>query len=199
MAQTDAFPPAYVLLAATAAATAALYRWWQQQQQQKGAEQDTAGPHGNRTGVVSLIGNTPLIRINSLSDHTGCEILAKAEFLNPGGSSKDRIALYLIEQAESQGKLTPHTQSCIFEGTSGSTGISLAMVARAKGYLCHIVMPSDQAIEKSQLLERYGATVERVAPCSIVDRNNFVNVARRRAMEYGGDDRSGRKKGYFVD
>ncbi|KAJ2102993.1 Cysteine synthase 2 [Coemansia sp. RSA 2337] len=144
-------------------------------------------------GVVGLIGNTPLVRINSLSDATGCEILGKAEFLNPGGSSKDRIALYVIEQAEQKGLLVPHTNSCIFEGTSGSTGISLAMVARAKGYLCHIVMPSDQAIEKSQLLERHGATVERVAPCSIVDKNNFVNIARRLAQEY----QDGR--GYFVD
>ncbi|KAJ1960925.1 Cysteine synthase 2 [Dipsacomyces acuminosporus] len=150
-------------------------------------------------GVTGLIGNTPLVRINSLSDATGCEILAKAEFLNPGGSSKDRIALYLIEQAEKRGLLEPNTDSCIFEGTSGSTGISLAMVARAKGYLCHIVLPSDQAIEKTQLLQRHGAIVERVAPCSIVDKNNFVNIAKRRAQEYGKDDPSGKKRGYFVD
>ncbi|KAJ1988565.1 Cysteine synthase 2 [Coemansia umbellata] len=146
-------------------------------------------------GVTGLIGNTPLLRIRSLSEATGCEVLAKAEFLNPGGSSKDRIALYLIERAEARGQLRPHASDCIFEGTSGSTGISLAMVARARGYLCHIVMPSDQAIEKSQLLERHGATVERVAPCSIVDRNNFVNVARRRAREYC----AGGRQGYFVD
>ncbi|KAI7833618.1 OAS-TL 2 [Kickxella alabastrina] len=143
-------------------------------------------------GVTELIGNTPLIRINSLSDHTGCEILGKAEFLNPGGSSKDRIALYLIEQAELRGELHPNANNCIFEGTSGSTGISLAMVARAKGYLCHIVMPSDQAVEKSQLLQRYGATVERVPPCSIVDKGHFVNVARQRAAEHAGG-------AYFVD
>ncbi|KAJ1892396.1 Cysteine synthase 2 [Kickxella alabastrina] len=143
-------------------------------------------------GVTELIGNTPLIRINSLSDRTGCEILGKAEFLNPGGSSKDRIALYLIEQAELRGELHPNANNCIFEGTSGSTGISLAMVARAKGYLCHIVMPSDQAVEKSQLLQRYGATVERVPPCSIVDKGHFVNVARQRAAEHTGG-------AYFVD
>ncbi|KAJ1839630.1 Cysteine synthase 2, partial [Coemansia sp. RSA 2708] len=134
-----------------------------------------------------------------LSDATGCEILGKAEFLNPGGSSKDRIALYLIERAEEAAQLIPHTGSCIFEGTSGSTGISLSMVARAKGYLCHIVMPNDQAIEKAQLLERHGATVERVAPCSIVDRNNFVNIARREAEEFGKDDQTGMKRGYFVN
>ncbi|KAJ1958738.1 Cysteine synthase 2 [Linderina pennispora] len=144
-------------------------------------------------GVVGLIGNTPLIRINSLSEATGCEILAKVEYMNPGGSSKDRIALYLIEQAESHGELTPG--GCIFEGTSGSTGISLAMVARAKGYTCHIVMPNDMAIEKSQLLERHGATVERVTPCSIVDTGHYVNVARQRAKEFSVDG----QRGYFVD
>ncbi|KAJ2561336.1 Cysteine synthase 2 [Coemansia sp. RSA 1836] len=141
-------------------------------------------------GVTGLIGNTPLVRIASLSAATGCEVLGKAEFLNPGGSSKDRVALHVIEAAEAAGQLTPG--ACIFEGTSGSTGISLAMVACARGYACHIVMPSDQAVEKSQLLERYGATVERVPPCSIVDPGHFVNVARRRAME-------ATTGGYFVD
>ncbi|KAJ1663268.1 Cysteine synthase 2 [Coemansia sp. RSA 1813] len=154
-----------------------------------------------KKGVTELIGNTPLVRINSLSEATGCEVLGKCEFLNPGGSSKDRIALYLIEQAEKRGDLEAHTGSCIFEGTSGSTGISLAMVACAKGYKCHIVMPSDQAIEKSQLLERHGAHVERVVPCSIVDDNHFVNIARRRAQEYGKDDPPGglKRRGFFVD
>ncbi|PIA13842.1 OAS-TL 2 protein [Coemansia reversa NRRL 1564] len=152
---------------------------------------------GIADGVAGLIGNTPLMRINSLSEATGCEILGKAEFLNPGGSSKDRVALFLVEQAEAAGQLKPHTGNSIFEGTSGSTGISLAMVARAKGYDCHIVMPNDQAIEKAQLLERYGATVERVPPCSIVDEGHFVNVARRRAAEFGaGNDK---QRGYFVD
>ncbi|KAJ2656557.1 Cysteine synthase 2 [Coemansia sp. RSA 1200] len=163
-----------------------------------------------KEGVAGLIGNTPLMRINSLSEATGCTVLGKCEFLNPGGSSKDRIALFLVERAELSGELEPHTGSCIFEGTSGSTGISLAMVARAKGYACHIVMPSDQAIEKSELLERHGARVERVPPCSIVDTNNFVNVARRRAEEFGQNDATDgqvvgssssrrRRRGFFVD
>ncbi|KAJ1723909.1 Cysteine synthase 2 [Coemansia erecta] len=189
----------YVLAAASLAACCQLYRWRRQQQQQERQEQSSTRSAGVVRGVTALIGNTPLIRINSLSDATGCEVLGKAEFLNPGGSSKDRIALYLVERAEERGELHPHTQSCIFEGTSGSTGISLAMVARAKGYRCHIVMPSDQAVEKSQLLERHGATVERVAPCSIVDAGNFVNVARRRAQTYGDDDPTGRRRGYFVN
>ncbi|KAJ2760873.1 Cysteine synthase 2 [Coemansia sp. BCRC 34490] len=158
-----------------------------------------------KEGVAGLIGNTPMMRINSLSEATGCTVLGKCEFLNPGGSSKDRIALHLVERAELAGELEPHTGSCIFEGTSGSTGISLAMVARAKGYACHIVMPSDQAAEKSELLERHGARVERVAPCSIVDANHFVNVARRRAEAFGRDDGqttrggSSGRRGFFVD
>ncbi|KAJ2465930.1 Cysteine synthase 2, partial [Coemansia sp. RSA 2322] len=140
-------------------------------------------------GVTGLIGNTRLVRINSLSAATGCEILAKAEFLNPGGSSKDRIALHVVEQAERSGDLAPG--ACLFEGTSGSTGISLAMVARARGYACHIVMPSDVAVEKSQLLERLGATVERVPPRPIVDPGHYVNVARARALAHS--------QGFFVD
>ncbi|KAJ1825770.1 Cysteine synthase 2, partial [Coemansia sp. RSA 2703] len=129
------------VLAAAASLVACyqLYRWRQQQHAHENEHEQT-DPRSARIarGVTALIGNTPLIRINSLSDATGCEVLGKAEFLNPGGSSKDRIALYLIERAEERGDLHPHTQSCIFEGTSGSTGISLAMVARAKGYGCHI-------------------------------------------------------------
>ncbi|KAI9143463.1 pyridoxal-5'-phosphate-dependent enzyme, beta family protein [Paraphysoderma sedebokerense] len=135
-------------------------------------------------GVVGLIGNTPLIRIKSLSDYTGCEILAKAEFLNPGGSSKDRVALSIITTAEQSGLIKPHCNCTIFEGTVGSTGISLAMICRAKGYNCHIVMPDDVAIDKVQMLERFGAVVERVKPVSIIDKNQFVNVAKRRAEEY---------------
>ncbi|RKP36587.1 tryptophan synthase beta subunit-like PLP-dependent enzyme, partial [Dimargaris cristalligena] len=103
-------------------------------------------------GVAGLIGNTPLVRLPSLSAATGCQIYAKAEFLNPGGSPKDRVALTMVEMAEARGDLRPHTDSCLFEGTVGSTGISLAMIARAKGYRCHIVMPDDQAAEKYALL-----------------------------------------------
>ncbi|KAJ2900317.1 Cysteine synthase 2 [Coemansia aciculifera] len=165
-------------VAAGVAVCAAVF--WPRQQNKKAEVAD---------GVAGLIGNTPLVRIASLSEATGCLVLGKAEFLNPGGSSKDRVALYAIEQAAQAGQL--RAGGCIFEGTSGSTGISLAMVARAKGFRCHIVMPSDQAIEKSELLQRYGATVERVEPRSIVDAGNYVNVARRRAAESDG--------GYFVD
>ncbi|KAJ2345264.1 Cysteine synthase 2 [Coemansia erecta] len=187
----------HVCAAAAVLAAAACYQGWRLLC--KPNNEHTSQPPAVARGVAGLIGNTPLMRINSLSDATGCEVLGKAEFLNPGGSSKDRIALYLIEQAEEKGQLEPNTGSCIFEGTSGSTGISLALVARAKGYACHIVMPSDQAIEKSELLKRLGATVERVEPRSIVDQGNFVNVARRRAAEYGAGDVTGTRRGYFVD
>lgn len=128
-------------------------------------------------GIPEMIGNTALVRIKSLSDATGCEIFAKAEYLNPGGSTKDRIALQMIKDSEVAGLLKPG--DTLVEGTSGSTGISLALLARALGYKCHIVMPDDQAIEKSDLLRKFGATVERVKPASITHPDNYVNVARR--------------------
>ena len=92
-----------------------------------------------RQGIEGTIGNTPLIRIKSLSDATGCEILAKAEFLNGAGNSpKDRVALSIIQMAEEEGLLTPHSGDTIYEGTVGSTGISLAAICRARGYLAHM-------------------------------------------------------------
>ncbi|KAG0267665.1 hypothetical protein DFQ27_008445 [Actinomortierella ambigua] len=148
-------------------------------------------------GVAGLIGNTPMVRIKSLSEATGCEILAKAEFLNPGGSTKDRVALNMVNQAERDRVLVPGKGSTIFEGTVGSTGISLAMIAKARGYNAWIVMPDDVALEKSQLLEKLGAHVEKVRPVSIVDKNQFVNLAKRRAQEFGDQDPE--KVGYFAD
>lgn len=146
-------------------------------------------------GVDGLIGNTPLMKIRSLSEATGCLVLGKAEFLNPGGSSKDRVALNMIRTAEAQHLIKPHTGSTIFEGTVGSTGISIAMIARAKGYKAWIVMPDDQAIEKYQLLEKLGATVEKVRPVSIIDKKQFVNLARERAATF----HDGEATGYFAD
>ncbi|KAL1945924.1 hypothetical protein VTO73DRAFT_1926 [Trametes versicolor] len=136
-------------------------------------------------GVTGLIGNTPLVRINSLSDALGVEILGKAEFMNPGGSVKDRVALRMIEDAEERGLLHPHTGSRIFEGTVGSTGISIATIARAKGYEATIIMPDDVAEEKVKALLALGAQVERVRPASIVDKKQFVNLARERARDFG--------------
>ncbi|XP_034677854.1 cysteine synthase 2-like isoform X2 [Vitis riparia] len=134
-----------------------------------------------RRGLIDAIGNTPLIRINSLSEATGCEILGKAEFLNPGGSVKDRVAVKIIEEALESGQLAPG--GVVTEGSAGSTAISLATVAPAYGCKCHVVIPDDVAIEKSQILEALGATVERVRPVSITHKDHYVNVARRRALE----------------
>ncbi|TCD64839.1 hypothetical protein EIP91_003587 [Steccherinum ochraceum] len=136
-------------------------------------------------GVTGLIGNTPLVRINSLSDALGVEILGKAEYLNPGGSVKDRVALRIIEDAERQGLIHPHTGSRIFEGTVGSTGISIATIAKARGYDVTIIMPDDVAAEKVKALESLGADVERVRPASIVDKKQFVNLAKDRAAHFG--------------
>jgi cysteine synthase A len=130
--------------------------------------------------VVSLIGNTPLIELKSLSKVTGRTILAKLEFCNPGGSTKDRVCLQIINDAERRGDLRPG--DTLYEGSSGSTGISLAFVGRAKGYKVHVCMPDDQAREKSALIRSYGAVVEEVPPASIVDANQYVNLAKQRAV-----------------
>lgn len=137
------------------------------------------------TGIAGLIGNTPLVRIESLSDALGVDILGKAEFLNPGGSVKDRVALKIIEDAEMQGLIHPNSGSRIFEGTVGSTGISIATIARARGYETTIIMPDDVAAEKERALLALGATVEKVRPASIVDKKQFVNLAKQRALEFG--------------
>ncbi|ORY80342.1 OAS-TL 2 protein [Protomyces lactucae-debilis] len=149
-------------------------------------------------GLDDAIGNTPLIRIKSLSDATGCEILGKAEFLNPGGSPKDRVALAILKQGEAAGLLVPGRGDVVYEGTVGSTGISLAWLCRARGYTAHIVMPDDQAAEKASLLQSLGAIVERVRPASIVDRGQFVNRARALAAAHSADPtRPG--QGLFAD
>ncbi|KAL2199898.1 tryptophan synthase beta subunit-like PLP-dependent enzyme [Corynascus similis CBS 632.67] len=150
-------------------------------------------------GVEGTIGNTPLIKIRSLSEATGCTILAKAEYLNgAGGSPKDRVALNMIQAAEEQGLLSPGRGDTIYEGTVGSTGISLAVLARARGYKAHICMPDDMAIEKSDLLHHLGATVERVPVAPITDPGHFVNLARSRAKEHtAASDTPSR--GFFAD
>lgn len=150
-------------------------------------------------GIESCIGNTPLIEIESLSKATGRIILAKAEFLNGAGNSpKDRVALNMIREAEKAGLLVPHRGDTIYEGTVGSTGISLATLARAKGYKAHICMPDDQAFEKSDLLHHLGATVERVAVAPITSPDHFVNLARRRAEAHTADSTDG-SRGFFAN
>ena len=155
------------------------------------------GTYNNR-GLESTIGNTPLIPLPSLSAATGCKILAKVEYLNGAGNSpKDRVGLSIIDHAERCGLLRPHMGDVIYEGTVGSTGISLAAIARARGYTAHIIMPDDQAHEKSNLLLKLGAIVERVTPAPITSPDNFVNTAKRKAREHTDDpDRKGR--GFFA-
>lgn len=154
---------------------------------------------GLAEGIEACIGNTPLIKIQSLSEATGRTILAKAEFLNGAGNTpKDRVALNMIREAEAAGLLTPHRGDTIYEGTVGSTGISLATLARAKGYKAHICMPSDVALEKSDLLNHLGATVERVTPAPITSPDHFVNLARRRATEHTESSKDG-SKGFFAN
>lgn len=150
-------------------------------------------------GIEGCIGNTPLIRIRSLSEATGRTILAKAEFLNGAGQSpKDRVALNMIREAEKQGLLVPHRGDTIYEGTVGSTGISIAVLARALGYKAHICMPDDQSKEKSDLLHQLGATVERVPVAPITSPDHFVNIARRRAKEHT-ESTADSSRGFFAD
>jgi len=134
---------------------------------------------GTKDGVLGAIGGTPLVLIRSLSELTGCTVYGKCEFLNPGGSVKDRVAARIVQEALDSGAFSPG--GLITEGTSGSTGISLAMVARAHGLRCFVSLPDDAATEKSQVLEALGAEVERVRPVSITHRDHFVNTARRKA------------------
>lgn len=129
-----------------------------------------------------MVGESKMVYIPSLSVATGCTVLAKVEFLGFGGTSKDRIAAQIVSDAEASGALRPG--GVIVEGTSGSTGISLAFVARARGYRCRIYMPDDQALEKSELLVKLGAEVERVKPVAIANPRHYVNLAREYAASH---------------
>ncbi len=134
-----------------------------------------------KSGFVGTVGNTPLIRLNSFSEETGCEILGKAEFLNPGGSVKDRAALYIIEQAEKEGLLKPG--GTVVEGTAGNTGIGLTHICNAKGYKCVIIIPETQSQEKMDVLRTLGADVRPVPAVPYRDENNYVKLSGRIADE----------------
>ena len=134
-----------------------------------------------RRGFADAVGNTPLIRLNRLSDETGCEILGKAEFMNPGGSVKDRAAKAIVEDAERSGRLKPG--GTVVEGTAGNTGIGLAHVCNARGYRCVIVMPDNQSPEKYQTIETLGAEVLRVKTVPYSDPNHYQKIAGRLAQE----------------
>ena len=130
-----------------------------------------------KNGFVGTVGNTPLIRLNSFSEETGCEILGKAEFLNPGGSVKDRAALYIIKDAEEKGALLPG--GTVVEGTAGNTGIGLAHICNAKGYKCLIIIPDTQSQEKMDALRALGAEVRPVPAVPYKDPNNYVKLSGR--------------------
>ncbi|MGK7941360.1 MAG: cysteine synthase A [Crocosphaera sp.] len=134
-----------------------------------------------KEGFVSTVGNTPLIRLKSFSEQTGCHILGKAEFLNPGGSVKDRAALYIIKDAEEKGLLKPG--GTVVEGTAGNTGIGLAHICNAKGYKCLIIIPETQSQEKIDLLRTLGAEVRTVPAVPYKDPNNYVKVSGRLSEE----------------
>ncbi|MBW4546635.1 MAG: cysteine synthase A [Symplocastrum torsivum CPER-KK1] len=134
-----------------------------------------------KPGFIGTVGNTPLIRLNSFSEETGCEILGKAEFLNPGGSVKDRAALYIIQDAEKKGLLKPG--GTVVEGTAGNTGIGLAHICNAKGYKCLIVIPDTQSQEKMDALRTLGAEVRPVPAVPYKDPNNYVKLSGRLAEE----------------
>ncbi len=142
-----------------------------------------------RDGFASTIGNTPLIRLNKASEATGCEILGKAEFLNPGGSVKDRAALYIIKDAEERGVLRPG--GVIVEGTAGNTGIGLALVGNARGYRTVIVIPDTQSREKLDMLRLCGAELEPVPAKPYRDPENYVRVSERIAAELAETEPNG--------
>ncbi len=134
--------------------------------------------------ALSLIGNTPLVRLSGASAQTGCEILAKCEFMNPGGSVKDRAALAIIEDAETRGLLG--AGGIIVEGTAGNTGIGLALVGNAKGYRTIIVIPETQSQEKKDTLRALGAELVEVPPTGYSNPAHYVHTSRRIAEETPG-------------
>jgi cysteine synthase A len=139
---------------------------------------------GITDGFVGAVGNTPLIRLRSLSEQTGCEILAKAEFMNPGGSVKDRAALGILREAEASGALRPG--GTVVEGTAGNTGIGLAHLCNARGYRCLILIPDTQSAEKIELLRCLGAEVRTVPAVPYRDPNNYVRLSGRVAEDIPG-------------
>src|SRR5213594_2521716 len=136
-----------------------------------------------RDGLSGSIGDTPLIKLRRASERTGCTILGKAEFLNPGGSVKDRAALSIIRDAEERGALRPG--GVIVEGTAGNTGIGLALVGNARGYRTVIVIPETQSQEKKDMLRLCGAELREVPAVPYKDPNNYVHVSERLAKELG--------------
>ncbi len=138
---------------------------------------------------IELIGNTPMVRLKAASERTGCEILGKCEFLNPGGSVKDRAALYIVRDAEKRGLLKPG--GVIVEGTAGNTGIGLALVGNALGYRSVIVIPDTQSQEKKDMLRLCGAELIEVPAVPYRDPNNYVKYSGRLAEEIAAKEPNG--------
>lgn len=139
--------------------------------------------------LVDMIGNTPLIYLREVSEATGCKIYGKAEFLNPGGSIKDRTALGIIRDAEAKGELQPG--GTIVEGTAGNTGIGLTLIANALGYKSVVVMPQTQSKEKIELLDLYGADLRLVKATSYNNPDHYVHQANRLAEKLNGERDNG--------
>jgi cysteine synthase A len=139
--------------------------------------------------LIDFIGNTPLVRLNHVSDAAGCEILGKAEFMNPGGSVKDRAALGIVRDAERTGRLRPG--GIIVEGTAGNTGIGLAVVGNCLGYKTVIVMPDNQSKDKVDTLKAYGAEVRLVPAVPFKNPNHFVHQSQRLAEELDASSPAG--------
>ena len=142
-----------------------------------------------RSGFIESIGNTPLIKLRAASEATGCNIYGKAEFLNPGGSIKDRAALAIIQDAEKRGQLRPG--GVIVEGTAGNTGIGIALVANARGYRSVIVMPETQSQEKKDMLKLCGAELILVPAVPYANPGNYVRYSGRLAEEMAAKEPNG--------
>ncbi len=139
---------------------------------------------GITDGFTGAVGRTPLIRLRALSELTGCDILGKAEFMNPGGSVKDRAALGILQAAEANGQL--HPGGTVVEGTAGNTGIGLAHLCNARGYRCLIVIPETQSAEKIAQLRILGAEVRTVPAVPYANPDNYVKLSGRIAAEIPG-------------
>ena len=142
-----------------------------------------------RDDFTDTVGNTPLIKLKKASELTGCTILGKAEFLNPGGSVKDRAAKYIILDAEARGDLKPG--GLVVEGTAGNTGIGLALVGNARGYRTLIIIPETQSREKKDMLRLCGAELREVPAVPYRDPNNYVKIADRTATELAATEANG--------
>src|SRR5437762_32133 len=142
-----------------------------------------------RDGLAGAIGGTPLIKLRAISEATGCTVLGKAEFLNPGGSVKDRAALFILLDAERRGVLRPG--GTVVEGTAGNTGIGLALIGNSRGYRTVIVIPQTQSQEKKDMLRLCGAELREVPAVPYKDPNNYVHVSERLAQELAASEPNG--------